>query len=84
MTSLDDLLARVGHENLHPESLDDDLDLVYRRCLKVFQHRNLVEAWLTTTNHVLGDVTPLSLLTTKSGIEMVLDELGRIKHGIPV
>ena len=38
--------------------------------------------WLKEPNKALADQTPLSLLTSEFGIEMVLDELGRIEHGV--
>ena len=38
--------------------------------------------WLQAPNRALGAVTPLSLLDTEIGAEMVLDLLGRIEHGV--
>jgi putative toxin-antitoxin system antitoxin component (TIGR02293 family) len=38
--------------------------------------------WLKETNKALGGKTPLSLLASDFGIDMVLDELNRIEHGI--
>jgi putative toxin-antitoxin system antitoxin component (TIGR02293 family) len=37
--------------------------------------------WLLKDNFVLG-ATPLSLLDTQVGAQLVLDELGRIDHGV--
>ncbi|MBI2355327.1 MAG: DUF2384 domain-containing protein [Deltaproteobacteria bacterium] len=55
---------------------------VYRRCREVFRDDKKVSVWLKTPNYALGGVAPTALLDTIPGIEMVLDELGRIEHGI--
>ena len=39
-------------------------------------------AWMRSPNAALGDRTPASLLGSRFGSEIVLDELGRIEHGI--
>lgn len=39
-------------------------------------------AWLKTPNISLGGVTPVSLIDTEIGSELVADVLGRIEHGI--
>ena len=38
--------------------------------------------WMKSPCFTLGNKTPLSLLKTKFGLDMVKDELGRIEHGI--
>ena len=38
--------------------------------------------WLKEPNKALADQTPLSLLVSEFGIDMILDELGRIEHGV--
>jgi putative toxin-antitoxin system antitoxin component (TIGR02293 family) len=38
--------------------------------------------WLKESNRVLGGKKPFDLLVSDFGIDMVLDELGRIEHGI--
>ncbi|MEK6775878.1 MAG: antitoxin Xre/MbcA/ParS toxin-binding domain-containing protein [bacterium] len=38
--------------------------------------------WLESENKALGGKTPVSLLVSSFGVEMVLDELGRIEHGV--
>lgn len=55
---------------------------VYARAVEVFGDRNKAVAWLKYPNHALGGVTPLSCLDNFSGIEIVLDELGRIEYGV--
>lgn len=39
-------------------------------------------AWRKTQNISLGGVTPVSLIDTEIGSELVADVLGRIEHGI--
>jgi uncharacterized protein (DUF2384 family) len=41
-----------------------------------------LRVWLKETNKALGGKTPLSLLASDFGIDMVLDELHKIEHGI--
>ncbi|MDP2231852.1 MAG: MbcA/ParS/Xre antitoxin family protein [Hydrogenophaga sp.] len=38
--------------------------------------------WLNNSNITLNDHTPLELLDTKEGVNLVLDSLGRIEHGV--
>jgi putative toxin-antitoxin system antitoxin component (TIGR02293 family) len=58
------------------------LNRVYCRCEEVFMDAEKAAAWLNAPNYALGDVTPASLLDTITGINMVLNELGRIEHGV--
>ena len=48
----------------------------------VFVDKAAFVAWLHHPNPALGNHTPLSLLSSRFGVEMVLDELGRLEHGI--
>jgi putative toxin-antitoxin system antitoxin component (TIGR02293 family) len=49
---------------------------------EVFEDRDKFLAWMDHPNRALADKTPLSLLSSRFGAEMVLDELGRIEHGV--
>ena len=55
---------------------------VAARGAEVFEDRNKFLAWMDHPNRALADKTPLSLLNSRFGAEMVLDELGRIEHGV--
>lgn len=55
---------------------------VYRRCRDVFRDDAKVSTWLKTPSYALGNVAPTSLLDTIPGMDLVLDELGRIEHGV--
>lgn len=49
---------------------------------EVFDSRDKFLSWMNFPNKALDDKTPMSLLKSKFGTEMVLDELGRIEHGV--
>ena len=72
------------HAPLSPELSDRVAQLlrVYLRAKEVFQSESKATIWLKSPNYVLGDIAPTTLLDTIPGIELVLDELGRIEHGI--
>jgi len=55
---------------------------VAARGKEVFQDKDRFLSWMNHPNKVLADKTPASLLSSRFGIEMVLDELGRIEHGV--
>ncbi len=71
-------------QNLSPEVSDRLAQLikVYCRCNEVFKDEEKVSMWLKSPNYALGGVTPFSLMDTMIGIELILDELGRIEHGV--
>ena len=49
---------------------------------KVFGDRNKFLLWMRSPSPALGNRTPASLLHSRFGTEVVLDELGRIEHGV--
>lgn len=52
------------------------------RGAEVFGDKDRFIRWINHPSTALANKTPLSLLDSRFGIEMVLDELGRIEHGI--
>ena len=48
----------------------------------VFADKAAFVAWLHHPNTALANPTPLSLLSAGFGADMVLDELGRLEHGV--
>ncbi|MFA6001521.1 MAG: antitoxin Xre/MbcA/ParS toxin-binding domain-containing protein [Thermoleophilia bacterium] len=50
---------------------------------EVFGERENFLVWLSLPSAPLGERKPIDLLSSRFGAEMVLDELGRIAHGIP-
>ena len=63
-------------------------DRVYRisrvleRALEVLEDKDAAVHWVQQRIRSLGGVTPLSLLDTEAGYELVLATLGRIEHGV--
>jgi putative toxin-antitoxin system antitoxin component (TIGR02293 family) len=50
--------------------------------IRVFEDKGKFLAWLRHPNRALGQQTPMSMLSSRFGSEMVLDELGRIEYGV--
>lgn len=55
---------------------------VAARGVEVFSEKENFIAWLHSPNPALAHNTPGSLLASRFGTELVLDELGRIEHGV--
>ena len=49
---------------------------------KVFEGRAGFLAWMNHPNKAFKNKTPMSLLNSKFGTDMVMDELGRVEHGV--
>jgi putative toxin-antitoxin system antitoxin component (TIGR02293 family) len=49
---------------------------------EVFEDKNNFLTWMQQPNVAFGNRPPISLLSSRFGTEMVLDELGRIEHGV--
>lgn len=56
--------------------------VVAARGIEVFEEKSRLLSWLSYPNQALGNRTPTSLLGSRFGIEMVLNELGRIEYGV--
>ena len=52
------------------------------RGAEVFEDKNKFLIWMNSPNKALADKTPMSLLNSRFGTDMILDELGRIEHGV--
>lgn len=52
------------------------------RGTEVFGDRETLNAWLRHPSRALAQKTPMSLLRSRFGTQMVLDELGRIEYGV--
>ena len=55
---------------------------VVARGTEVFQDKEKFISWMHSPSKALANQTPLSLLDSRFGTEMVLDELGRIEYGV--
>jgi putative toxin-antitoxin system antitoxin component (TIGR02293 family) len=59
-----------------------ELARLYTRGEDVFGSLDKFKTWMKTPLHVFKGETPVSLLDTSVGFDMVFKELGRIEHGI--
>jgi putative toxin-antitoxin system antitoxin component (TIGR02293 family) len=59
-----------------------ELARLYTRGQEVFGSMDKFKQWMKTPAHVFKGETPVSLLDTSVGFDLVLRELGRIEHGI--
>jgi putative toxin-antitoxin system antitoxin component (TIGR02293 family) len=59
-----------------------ELARLYDRGEEVFGSIDKFKMWIRTPSIIFKGNTPLSLLDTSYGFDMVLNELGRIEHGI--
>lgn len=69
-------------------SLDesDKVDRVaqaFKRAIDVFGQEQMAREWMSTRLLALGDRTPLELLDSSAGYQMVLNTIGRIAYGAP-
>jgi putative toxin-antitoxin system antitoxin component (TIGR02293 family) len=71
-------------DRLNPDLSDHLLQVarVYLRALDVLGDRERAALWLKQPSVALGNISPLELLDTFTGIGMVLDELTRIEYGV--
>lgn len=74
---------RAG-EALSPEESDrvSRVAKVVRRAVEVFGDDEQGKAWMTDNISSLGGKTPLSLLDTMEGYELVVATLSRIEYGV--
>ncbi len=88
---LDELLALTGKEATQEKQqpVDESFDevqmalLVMRAGTEVFGSDQGFLQWLSYPVPALEDRTPLSLLSSPTGLQKVIDVLGRIEHGVP-
>lgn len=55
---------------------------VYAKGYDVFGDRAMFQRWMQQPVPALGNVVPLSLLPSLYGMDKIMQELGRIEHGI--
>ncbi|WEK18427.1 MAG: DUF2384 domain-containing protein [Candidatus Pedobacter colombiensis] len=59
-----------------------ELARLYQRGTEVFGTLDNFNDWMKTPNYTLNGETPLSLLDTSIGFELILQTLGRIEYGV--
>lgn len=50
--------------------------------MQVLEDEDAARRWINRENRSLGGESPLSLLDTEAGYELVLDTLARIEYGV--
>jgi putative toxin-antitoxin system antitoxin component (TIGR02293 family) len=88
---LDQLLALTGKEATQEKhrSVGDAFDeaqmalLVLQAGTEVFESEQEFMEWLRYPAFALGHKIPLGLLSSPAGLQMVIDLLVRIEHGVP-
>lgn len=55
---------------------------VFAKGIEVFDEKTKLLLWLNAPHRVFSGKTPLSMLTSRFGVGLVLDELGRIEFGV--
>jgi len=59
-----------------------ELTKVIKRGVEVFGDRVKFNAWIRSNCYALGNVKPMYLMKNATGIQIILDQIGRIEHGI--
>jgi len=78
-------IQRYSGKDLLPSEVSDHalrIAEVFARGYDVFDDRESFKRWLQSPLVGLGGQTPLSLLDTSFGVRMVMNELGRMEHGV--
>lgn len=57
-------------------------EALYHKGQSVFGNSENFEQWINKYSIPLGNIKPIDLIETETGIQTVFDELGRIEHGI--
>ena len=55
---------------------------LYTKGYELFEDTDKFQRWMNSEIQGLGNVKPISLLDTIFGIQMVINELGRLEHGV--
>ena len=55
---------------------------LYNKGYEIFKEEDKFQTWMNRKIRGLGNVEPKKLLDTTFGIQLIIDELGRLEHGI--
>ena len=55
---------------------------LYTKGYELFEDTDKFQRWMNSEIQGLGNIKPISLLDTIFGIQMVINELGRLEHGV--
>lgn len=77
--------ARISKDQALAPAEQDRLyrvERVFGRAVQVLEDEDAARKWINRENRSLGGESPLSLLDTEAGYELVLDTLARIEYGV--
>ncbi len=77
--------ARISKDQALAPAEQDRLyrvERVFGRAVQVLEDEEAARKWINQENRSLGGESPLSLLDTEAGYELVLDTLTRIEYGV--
>jgi len=71
-------------QKLNPEQSERVIELakLYSRGEEVFGNMDAFKQWMNSSVMALGNKKPKTFLDTSMGIDLLMNELGRIEHGI--
>lgn len=74
----------TAKQKLNPEQSERLIEMakLYTRGEDVFESLENFKTWMATPVAALGNKQPKDFLDTSMGIQLLMDELGRIEHGI--
>ncbi len=78
-----DLLSTSSQNEAVDEAILLRSAKVLHRAQEVFGDQDAASSWFKREVRSLGGVTPLSLIHTDRGFELVMHTLARIEYGIP-
>ena len=73
-----------SHQHFNPAVSEQVLHIaeVLAKGTEVFQDKRKLGIWLNTPHKVFYGKTPFTMLKSRFGLELVLEELGRIEFGV--
>ena len=72
---------KKNFEPIHSERILE-IAKVHKKGIAVFESKENFNIWLHSNIIALGGIKPIEILDSLFGIDLILDELGRIEHGI--
>lgn len=79
-------LSRYQKESKTFDALQSErimqIEILHSKGEEVFGNRENFATWLKTENLALGNIIPRDLLKNSFGINLLMDELVRIEHGV--
>ena len=78
-------LQRYKNNQLFNPDVSDQILLIadlFTKGIRVFGNIDKFNLWIRNPNTALSGHSPIELLDTTIGLELIKDELGRIEHGV--